>query len=70
MALRLCLPYLPLIPVLLTVALGLVLACTSAPAQAGPAGRVGSPAPEFEGIANWINAEPLTMKELRGKVVS
>jgi thiol-disulfide isomerase/thioredoxin len=26
-------------------------------------------APEFGGIANWINSEPLTMKELRGKVV-
>lgn len=26
-------------------------------------------APEFEGIDQWINSEPLTMKELRGKVV-
>jgi hypothetical protein len=26
-------------------------------------------APEFEDIAAWINGEPLTMKELKGKVV-
>ena len=32
-------------------------------------GFVGNKAPEFQGINNWINSEPLTMKELRGKVV-
>lgn len=26
-------------------------------------------APEFAGITNWINSEPLTMEELKGKVV-
>lgn len=26
-------------------------------------------APEFVGISNWINSDPLTIKELRGKVV-
>ena len=26
-------------------------------------------APEIQGIASWINSEPLTLKELRGKVV-
>jgi thiol-disulfide isomerase/thioredoxin len=26
-------------------------------------------APEFAGIANWINSPPLTMQQLRGKVV-
>ena len=26
-------------------------------------------APEFQGIANWINSRPLTMEELRGRVV-
>lgn len=26
-------------------------------------------APEFAGISNWINSEPLTMQELKGKVV-
>ncbi len=26
-------------------------------------------APEFEGVTRWINSKPLTMKELRGKVV-
>ena len=32
-------------------------------------GEVGDQAPEFEGIVNWINSEPLTMESLRGKVV-
>jgi cytochrome c biogenesis protein CcdA/thiol-disulfide isomerase/thioredoxin len=27
------------------------------------------PAPELTGISHWINSEPLTLKELRGKVV-
>ena len=27
------------------------------------------PAPEFTGITNWLNSEPLTMQGLRGKVV-
>ncbi len=26
-------------------------------------------APEFSGVTRWINSEPLTLKELRGKVV-
>ncbi|MDP4000824.1 MAG: redoxin domain-containing protein [bacterium] len=26
-------------------------------------------APEFTGISNWLNSEPLTMEELRGKIV-
>jgi thiol-disulfide isomerase/thioredoxin len=32
-------------------------------------GSVGDLAPEFVGITNWINSKPLTMNELRGKVV-
>jgi len=32
-------------------------------------GLVGDEAPEFQGISNWINSEPLTMEDLRGKVV-
>ena len=32
-------------------------------------GYVGNQAPEFQGISNWINSEPLTMEALRGKVV-
>jgi hypothetical protein len=27
------------------------------------------PAPEFEDITAWINSKPLTMKELKGKVI-
>jgi thiol-disulfide isomerase/thioredoxin len=30
---------------------------------------VGDTAPEFTGISNWINSDPLTMEQLRGKVV-
>ncbi|MCH7736865.1 MAG: redoxin domain-containing protein [Chloroflexi bacterium] len=29
----------------------------------------GSKAPDFQGIADWINSRPLTMEELRGRVV-
>ena len=32
-------------------------------------GAVGDLAPEFDGIAAWINGGPLTMEELRGRVV-
>ena len=34
-----------------------------------PGFEAGKPAPEFLGIANWINSEPLTLEGLRGKVV-
>src|SRR5207248_2726318 len=27
------------------------------------------PAPEFSGISHWINSEPLTIEQLKGKVV-
>ena len=46
---------------------------TPTPTPGGTAGLtpgdVGSAAPEFAGIVNWINSPPLTMEELRGKVV-
>ena len=32
-------------------------------------GKVGSLAPELEGISGWLQAEPFTLKELRGGVV-
>ena len=32
-------------------------------------GAPGDTAPEFVGIASWINSDPLTMEELRGQVV-
>ena len=28
-----------------------------------------APAPEFQGVTQWVNSEPLTMAKLRGKVV-
>ena len=39
----------------------------AAPLKTG--GMVGDRAPEFTGILEWINTGPLTMEELRGKVV-
>jgi hypothetical protein len=27
------------------------------------------PAPEFQGIDEWINSKPLSLKDLKGKVV-
>ena len=66
MTARFRLQQLRLIPVLLMIAVSLVVACTAGSAIAG---RTGGKAPEFQGIANWINSDPLTMEELRGKVV-
>lgn len=37
-------------------------------ANAAPLGNKGQ-APEFTGIEKWLNSEPLTMEQLRGKVV-
>ena len=34
-----------------------------------PGGQTGGRAPEFRGITNWINSEPLTLAGLEGKVV-
>jgi thiol-disulfide isomerase/thioredoxin len=51
------------------VVVGLAVACGAASARSEPGGDVGNRAPEFQGIANWINSEPLTMEDLRGKVV-
>ena len=65
---RLRLSHIPLLPVLLVV-VGLAVACGAASARSEPGGDVGNRAPEFQGIANWINSEPLTMEDLRGKVV-
>ncbi|HEY4317867.1 MAG TPA: thioredoxin family protein [Herbaspirillum sp.] len=31
--------------------------------------KQGMPAPEFSGIDKWLNSDPLTMQQLRGKVV-
>ena len=28
-----------------------------------------APAPEFRGVTQWVNSDPLTMTKLRGKVV-
>jgi thiol-disulfide isomerase/thioredoxin len=43
-----------------TAALALAAAASTASAR---------PAPEFTGIANWVNSPPLTLSQLRGKAV-
>jgi thiol-disulfide isomerase/thioredoxin len=50
----------PLLP------LALALSLTACP---GEAANLGGSAPELAGIDAWINSPPLTMAELRGKVV-
>jgi thiol-disulfide isomerase/thioredoxin len=48
----------------------MLLALAGVPAQAAPgAGEVGAAAPEFAGGGSWLNSAPLTMAQLRGKVV-
>lgn len=37
------------------------------PSVVTPAGT--TPAPDFQGIVRWLNSEPLSMEEQRGKVV-
>jgi thiol-disulfide isomerase/thioredoxin len=46
-----------------------VLLAFAVPRVDAAPGEVGSGAPEFAGVDNWLNSSPLTMKELRGKVV-
>ena len=70
MAKRAAMPAHRLLPIALALGLTLAVACTTASVLVGNAGAgIGSRAPEFQGIANWINSDPLTMEELRGKVV-
>lgn len=49
------------------VALALTGLAASAPSQAAPART--TVAPEFTGIETWLNSPPLTLSQLRGKVV-
>jgi thiol-disulfide isomerase/thioredoxin len=49
-------------------AVAALAAAGSGAAIAGPL-KSGMPAPEFTGIEKWLNSEPLTMQQLRGKVV-
>lgn len=46
-----------------------LLAAAAALAAASAASAAPTVAPEFAGINQWLNSEPLTMKQLRGKVV-
>ncbi|MBI4021655.1 MAG: thioredoxin family protein [Candidatus Aenigmarchaeota archaeon] len=60
----------PVIPaaVAAILLLGLLFALSPPPVATGDLPSYG-PAPELAGIAGWINAEPFTLEELRGKVV-
>ena len=53
------------IAVVVIVAGALITAIFGITIASGAASR----APEFKGIANWINSPPLTMEELQGQVV-
>lgn len=41
----------------------------SAPVEMDPGNLTAYPAPELAGIQGWVNSEPLTLAQLRGKVV-
>lgn len=50
----------------------LAAACLLAAAASGVSAgalKFGTAAPEFTGIEKWLNSEPLTMQQLKGKVV-
>jgi thiol-disulfide isomerase/thioredoxin len=53
---------------LVSVAVFASAAATTGAAIAGPL-KNSIPAPEFTGIEKWLNSEPLTLQQLRGKVV-
>ncbi|CAH2809115.1 MAG: DipZ protein [uncultured Caballeronia sp.] len=44
-------------------------ALTSSGASAAPPLKNSTPTPEFTGIDKWLNSEPLSISQLRGKVV-
>lgn len=54
-----------------TLAAIAAFAATAAGTGAAVTGTPGTgrPAPEFTGIEQWLNSEPLSMRQLRGKVV-
>ena len=41
----------------------------SLPCEGASGGAVGDCAPDFQGITNWINSDPLSIEDLRGQVV-
>jgi thiol-disulfide isomerase/thioredoxin len=53
---------------LTAAALFAAIAASAGAAHAGPLAHP-APAPEFAGIDKWLNSEPLTLQQLRGKVV-
>jgi thiol-disulfide isomerase/thioredoxin len=53
---------------LTAAALFTAIAASTGAAQAGPLAHP-APAPDFTGIDKWLNSEPLTLQQLRGKVV-
>jgi thiol-disulfide isomerase/thioredoxin len=55
-------------PVLSALCAGLLSAACTPGVQAGPIGSAPI-APEFSGVHHWINSAPLSMAQLRGKVV-
>jgi thiol-disulfide isomerase/thioredoxin len=54
------------VAVIAAAATSIAITTTSSPASAAP---LSNTAPEFTGIDNWLNSPPLTLQQLRGKVV-
>lgn len=53
-----------------TASAAMVAASVQLPlARAARAQSPGKPAPEFVGLENWINSDPLTIQSLRGRIV-
>ncbi|GAB3253004.1 thioredoxin family protein [Chitinimonas naiadis] len=57
-----------MISLLKTLLVSATLATVAIGAQAAPLSNP-TPAPEFTGLGSWLNSPPLTVKQLRGKVV-
>src|ERR1700759_486708 len=46
-----------------------IAAFAGAPEPSAPPLAANAPAPEFAGISQWLDSDPLTLQQLRGKVV-
>jgi len=57
------------IATLARLAAACVLAAAGTAGASGSSLRSGAGAPEFTGIEKWLNSEPLSMRQLKGKVV-
>ncbi len=52
------------------LAVCVLVASAATPMAKGQVAELKVAAPELEGIEDWVNAKPLTLKSLRGQVVA